>query len=315
MNLPELESLSLDGDHFDCLSLLQSLSFPPYIDVSMRLQPSLTPAERPHVKIIREIANRVKTMVKDKLLPISRAYIRAPRMATDSSHEPHIQLLVELPRRHVDSDRERSYRTSFNLEFDLEDDTEYPVFWDMAPIVKDFLDIMPLDGVEVLDMQVVEELYLSPPELMGILHRMSNTLRSLRVAGTVAFGLPNVLNPSFSGPLFLPRLKDLTLFDFDFQVAGGTAYLHLLLNALGYRTKLDPARILHMLSFKDCYFAVGGVPTLEEFKGCTETLLLPREDELHNPDCSEDYVAIENTYPGASSFSLVTMGVTDCRTL
>lgn len=144
--LPGLALLYLDGDHFDCLSLLQSLSFPPYIDVSIRLQPSSTPAERPHLGIIQEIANRVRTLSQDRLLPIRKAFVHAPRMAPDSSHEPLVQLTVELPRRHIHSAADKSYCTTFSLEFNLEDDIEDPVFWEIEPIVTDFMRLMPLDG-------------------------------------------------------------------------------------------------------------------------------------------------------------------------
>lgn len=214
-----------------------------------------------------------------------------------------MQFLVELRRRHVNSARERSYCTTFNLEFDLEDDLEDPVFWDIGPIVEDFFNIMPLDEVKTLDFQVPAELYLEPGELRYMFGGMSKTLKSLKIAGTVAFALPNVLKSTATDALLsFPRLKSLTLVDFNFQVEQGPTFLRLLRDALEHRTQSDPTRILHMLSFKDCYFAIDGVPTLKEFRGCCETLLLPRDDELHKLDCSDDYVTIEAIYGGTLSF-------------
>lgn len=59
---------------------------------------------------------------------------------------------------------------------------------------------------------------------------------------------------------------------------------------------MDPHYILHRLWFKDCYFAVGGVPSSEEFRGCCERLLLPIYDDFHRLDCNADYVAIKYIY-------------------
>lgn len=137
---------------------------------------------------------------------------------------------------------------------------------------------------------------------MGILGRMSKTLTSLRIAGTVAFALPNILkwHSTIAVPFF-PKLKDLTLFDFNFQVEEGPTYLRLLQDALAHRAQLDPHRMLHRLWFKDCYFPVGGVPSLEEYKGCCERLTLSAVHGWHKLDCSEDYAAIEHIYEGSAS--------------
>lgn len=303
LHFPELSWLALNGKHTDCHALLHNISFPAFIYVSLRLQPSSPPIENPHHDIIEEVAKRVQGHSND-LLPVSHVYIITPGLWANIGDEPLVRLKIELPHR-IDSPDGTKYATTWDIEFDLEDDEEQPC-WRMGSIIEDFVQSIPISEAKYLELKSPDTWDPDPDDLLVVLREMGR-LETVRMSGRVVCALPVILKrhkkvsgASSATVRYLPFLRHLELFNCDFWEGSGPRLLDMFRGALTYRKILRCA--VRTLSFDGCRYEHDVLPTRKEFGDCCDELKV-----------DADYDMETHVYACASVYSIHIHEFEDCE--